>query len=509
MAFSLNLYRNYVDISTPGGVKLINSAIHQFKDPLVGTIKLSSENAAKAIQAISTLANQYGYEYLLKNLPSEKISTPAAAAGDPAVITFGNPINLLETFSDANIQNARKYASVIWGDASFSETGPMTIRDLKDPEERSNHTPPRLTQLGKDIIRDRMHSKILAHQIMVILDEEGRRTLSIEKDLYTWKAADGRDVEFDGFTMAAIVLSRIKPHYQVDMFNELTKVKALTLKQFGNNVVTYLDEMKAKKLLIDEKDAAAYTDRAYVKDIFTQLKLAPVDAFAKEYEQMETKWLRNKEVVTSITLRQDAIMHFTQLDNDGKWKGQHSAHEQIVILTTKFEQEIKALTSELKSMKDKPSESSQGGKRKFESGKGTPSIAEWRVEKVDNGKEFNQVEMHGREYYWCEDGHFYDGKKCGMYCNHKPGAEHQAWYEKKQARKQKWAEHRGKREKETTPPATSAKKPEGGTRKLALSEHLKAAMATQCGVDEEHFQEMWNESCSETGNWMAPTLGRR
>ena len=53
------------------------------------------------------------------------------------------------------------------------------------------------------------------------------------------------------------------------MFNELTKIKALTLKQFGNNVVTYLDEMKAKKLLIDEKDAAGYTDRAYVKDIFT------------------------------------------------------------------------------------------------------------------------------------------------------------------------------------------------------------------------------------------------
>ena len=127
--------------------------------------------------------------------------------------------------------------------------------------------------------------------------------LSIEKDLYTWKAADGCDVEFDGFTMAAIVLFRIKPHYQVDMFNELTKIKALTLKQFGNNMVTYLDEMKAKKLLIDEKDAAAYTDRAYVKDIFTQLKLAPVDAFTKEYEQMRTKWLRNKEVVTSITLR--------------------------------------------------------------------------------------------------------------------------------------------------------------------------------------------------------------
>ena len=66
----------------------------------------------------------------------------------------------------------------------------------------------------------------------------------------------------------------------------MKKIKELTLKQFGNNPVKYLDEMKLMKLSIDEKDSTAYSDKSYVKDIFTQLVLAPVDSFAIEYEQL-------------------------------------------------------------------------------------------------------------------------------------------------------------------------------------------------------------------------------
>ena len=50
--------------------------------------------------------------------------------------------------------------------------------------------------------------------------------------------------------------------------------------------------MKLMKLSIDEKDSTAYSDKSYVKDIFAQLVLAPVDSFAIEYEQLHTKWLR-------------------------------------------------------------------------------------------------------------------------------------------------------------------------------------------------------------------------
>ena len=72
------------------------------------------------------------------------------------------------------------------------------------------------------------------------------------------------------------------------MWKELKKIKELTLKQSGDNPVRYLDEMKLMKLSIDEKDSAAYPDKSYVKDIFAQLILAPVNSFALEYEQLHT-----------------------------------------------------------------------------------------------------------------------------------------------------------------------------------------------------------------------------
>ena len=130
------------------------------------------------------------------------------------------------------------------------------------------------------------------------------------------------------------------------MFAEQSNIKAIiTLKQLGNNVVTYLDNMKLKKLPINEKDTQAYTDRAFGRGIFVQLELAPVASFLKEQDQVESKWLFKKEVVTSKLLCQDVIFNFT-----------------IVILTTKFEQKIEPLTTERKSTKNQHSDITQSGK---------------------------------------------------------------------------------------------------------------------------------------------------
>jgi hypothetical protein len=328
MAYSLNVYCDFIDATLDTGIKLINSVIHQFKSPLIGTIQLSSSDALKFTKAISNLANQYGSDFLLPNTLTTNTVVPGVNPGDAATITNGDCINLLETFSDTNIDAARKHATVIWGDGSFTTTGPMTIRQLELAKgEVSNHSPPRLTPAGKVVLRDRLHSKILAYQVMAILDDDGQRTLDLEKDLYTWKSADGRDTKYDGFLMVAIAMSRVKPHYHVDMWIEMKKIKELTLKQFENDVVKYLDEMKSMKLLIDEKDRMAYTDKAYVKDLLSQLKIAPVSIFASEYEQMETRWLRGKEIITSTSLWRDATAHFIQLSSESKWVDERSAKD--------------------------------------------------------------------------------------------------------------------------------------------------------------------------------------
>ena len=112
MSGRLNLYGDYIDIVTSEGAKLVNNAIHNFKSPLIGTIKLNADHAAKFIRAVRELGSQYGYEYDLKNLPTVRTVTAAAVAGDPDVITFGSRVNLLEAFSDENIDHARKMATV-------------------------------------------------------------------------------------------------------------------------------------------------------------------------------------------------------------------------------------------------------------------------------------------------------------------------------------------------------------------------------------------------------------
>ena len=151
----LNLYGGFINITTSEGVKLINNVIQNFKSPLIGTLKLSSEDAVKFIWVIRDLGSQYGYEYDVKNLPTVQTVTTGANAGDPDIVTFGERVNLLETFSDENIDHARKMATVTWGDISFLADGPMTIEDFSLTNGIiTNHVPPRYTASGKLWLRD-------------------------------------------------------------------------------------------------------------------------------------------------------------------------------------------------------------------------------------------------------------------------------------------------------------------------------------------------------------------
>ena len=99
---------------------------------------------------------------------------------------------------------------------------------------------------------------------MSLLDDKACRSIELLKEFYTWKSADGQDEEQDGATIFAIIMSWIKPHYKVDMFQEIKDLKEVTLKQFNNNLVDYFDKIQEGKISIDEKDPQAYSDDAFV-----------------------------------------------------------------------------------------------------------------------------------------------------------------------------------------------------------------------------------------------------
>jgi hypothetical protein len=151
------------------------------------------------------------------------------------------------------------------------------------------------------------------------------------------RTPDGKEEEMDGLTILAIVLNRIRPHYKVDMYLEIDKLKKETLEQYDNNVDLYFNSVRYHKLQIDQKNPAAYTDDQFVRDIFKQLKGEQLpSAFRLEFERAEVKWLMNRENYTAESLMTESSLFCLNLKSSGGWKIETNTHQQIIALTTQL-----------------------------------------------------------------------------------------------------------------------------------------------------------------------------
>ena len=94
---SLNIYRKYFDPSTKEGSSLCNTALNNFKSPLVNNNKITfhPKDSQAFSDTMKNLSNQYGYDYLPQNVPTICTVIDGDNEGDPQTITFGNYINLL------------------------------------------------------------------------------------------------------------------------------------------------------------------------------------------------------------------------------------------------------------------------------------------------------------------------------------------------------------------------------------------------------------------------------
>jgi hypothetical protein len=265
MASQLNSYRNFIDITTKEGQALVSNAIDKYVSPLTGDdrISLSGTSFQKLKENLLRLSSRFGYDYLIKVVNTVRT---VDAAGD---VTYSVPINMLEKYSDDNVSLARKHASLTWGDRSFTVTATNTIGNLTVTNGFLT-AGGALTDEGKELVLERMHSKFLAHQLLEILTDSARQAIEQQSALYTWTS--GREEEFDGLTILALVLARLRPNFKVDMFSEIAKVKKLSISQYDNDVQLYFDAITFLKLQIDQKDSTAYTEDAFIRDIFLQLK---------------------------------------------------------------------------------------------------------------------------------------------------------------------------------------------------------------------------------------------
>ena len=108
MASQLNSYRNFIDIKTKEGQALVSNAIDKYVSPLTGDdrISLSGTSFQKLKDNLLRNGSRFGFDYLIKVVNTVRT---VDAAGD---VTYSDPINMLERYSDDNITLARKHASL-------------------------------------------------------------------------------------------------------------------------------------------------------------------------------------------------------------------------------------------------------------------------------------------------------------------------------------------------------------------------------------------------------------
>jgi hypothetical protein len=113
-------------------------------------------------------------------------------AGVPEQLYYTNPINMLEKYSDRNIELAQKHASLTWEDRSFTLMHANTINNLTAANGFNDATGD-LTDSGKELVLKRMHSNFLGHHLLESLTDSACQAIKQQSSLYTWISASQTD----------------------------------------------------------------------------------------------------------------------------------------------------------------------------------------------------------------------------------------------------------------------------------------------------------------------------
>ncbi len=167
---------------------------------------------------LTHLSQRFGYQYLLNDVSTVTTITPAipaviadptagilTAPAVPASTTFSNPIKIIDVYSNKLLDISQKHALLTWGNGSFTNQTPRVISELTQVDSHRTAAG-QLTQSGKDIIQEWLHSKIMASQIFALLSDEAQKVIECQSNEYMQKDANGVDEEMDGMTITALIL---------------------------------------------------------------------------------------------------------------------------------------------------------------------------------------------------------------------------------------------------------------------------------------------------------------
>jgi hypothetical protein len=180
---------------------LVSNAVDKFISPLIGDehVQLLGRDFQKLKDNLLKLGSCYGYNYLIKHCATVRTVIPEIVADDtvvppiagvPEEIRYTKSINMLEHYLDKNIVLARKHASLTWGNQLLVIMASNTIEPLTVANGGLVRAGA-LSEEGKELVLERMHSKFLGHQIMELLAPSARQAIDQHANLYTWISQNG------------------------------------------------------------------------------------------------------------------------------------------------------------------------------------------------------------------------------------------------------------------------------------------------------------------------------
>jgi hypothetical protein len=147
-----------------------------------------------------------------------------------------------------------------------------------------------------------------------------------------------------------------------------------------------------------------------------------------EFERAEVKWLMNRENYTAESLMTESSLICLDLKSSGSWKIETNKHQKIIALTT----QLNEMETKLAKLTPKVSGATLSKTTSADTLEMKGRFPLWHIQKVPSSKEHCMAKRDGAKWYWCEDGHSFKNKPCGMYCMHKPGDGHIAWLAQKE-----------------------------------------------------------------------------
>ncbi len=160
---------------------MLSNATDKFESPLVRNQCISlcpgGNNFQLLKDNLTRCSQKYGYQCLLTDVATTWTVTPSIVP-NPDIITYLNPIKIMDVYDDKLLKLAQKHDLLTWGNDSFTNQSPKVIFNSTAAGGHLT-TAGHLTQTGKDIIQGRLHSKILAHQILSMLTDNAFKSSNI------------------------------------------------------------------------------------------------------------------------------------------------------------------------------------------------------------------------------------------------------------------------------------------------------------------------------------------